>query len=267
MRESTARAAALGLSHLQSALRRLALIAAGAAMRPRRALVLIGAFAMLLAQAAVMPAAARAQHNPSPSPAAVNATSLAVPLPATPVSPTRLPSTIPPSTILSDDSAAPAANPPAVAPKRPSHRRRARHTPKWVVQSRVQLALSADPRFRDVHASVTQPGVIVLAGEVFDNDVRAAAGRTASGVQGVTRVINALTTQSLKWLLLQNRINQALQHGGLPLVSVKVIGQTAYLSGQVNSDADKDRAVALVSSTAPDITIGTNLIDVNSPGL
>jgi hypothetical protein len=249
MRKSTARATALGLSHPRSALGRCSIAA------------------LLWVPAADMPAAARAQNTPSPSPAAVNATPLAVPVSAAPVSPTRLPSTIPPSTILSDDSAAPAANPPAAAPKHPLHRRRARHTPQWVVRSRVQLALNADPRFKDVHASVTLPGVLVLEGEVFDDDARAAAGRTAAGVQGVTRVINALTTESLKWLLLQNRINQALQRGGFPLVSVKVIGKTAYISGQVNSDADRDRALALVNSTAPDITVGTNLIDVNSPGL
>ena len=107
----------------------------------------------------------------------------------------------------------------------------------------------------------------MLEGEVFDNDTRAAAEKTVAGVVGVKRVINALTTNSLQWLLVQNRINQALQQNGFPLVSVKVVGKTAYISGQVSSDADKDRAVAVVNSTAPDVTIGTNLIDVVPPGL
>jgi osmotically-inducible protein OsmY len=131
----------------------------------------------------------------------------------------------------------------------------------------LQLALQADPRFRNVRASITQPGVIVLEGEVFDDDAKTAAEGAVAGVQGVKRVINALTTQSLKWLLLQNRINQTLQRNGFTRVSVKVIGDTAFISGHVSSPADKERAVSMVKSAAPDLTIGTNLIQVSSPGL
>jgi len=50
-------------------------------------------------------------------------------------------------------------------------------------------------------------------------------------------------------------------------VSVKVIGKTAYLSGQVSSNAEKDKAVTIVISTAPEVTIGTNLINVVPPGI
>ena len=128
------------------------------------------------------------------------------------------------------------------------------------------MALEADPRFKSVHASITQPGVIVLEGEVFDDAAKDAARETVAVVQGVKRVINALTTESLKWLLVQNHINQTLQQNGFTLVSVKVIGQTAFLSGRVSSDADKDRAVSVVKSSAPDLTIGTNLIQVDSSG-
>lgn len=135
------------------------------------------------------------------------------------------------------------------------------------MQSKVQLALQADPRFKNVHATVTQPGVIVLEGEVFDQDAQAAAEQTAEGVQGVKRVIDALTTETLQWLLVQNRVSQALQQNGFPLVSVKVVGKTAFISGQVSSDADKDRAATVVKSAAPDLDIGTNLINVVSPGL
>jgi enamine deaminase RidA (YjgF/YER057c/UK114 family) len=53
-----------------------------------------------------------------------------------------------------------------------------------------------------------------------------------------------------------------LQQNGFALVSVKVIGKTVFLSGQVGSDADKDRAASVVKSAAPDMTIGTNLIEV-----
>ena len=131
----------------------------------------------------------------------------------------------------------------------------------------MQLALQSDPRFKNVRATVTQAGVIVLEGEVFDNDAKGAAEQAAAGVEGVKRVINAVKTDSLQWLLVQNRINQALQQNGFPLVSVKVIGKTAYLSGQVSSNAEKDKAVTIVISTAPEVTIGTNLINVVPPGI
>jgi general secretion pathway protein A len=155
---------------------------------------------------------------------------------------------------------------------RPAHHLRSRHkAPRkprnWAIQSRVQLTLESDPRFKNLRATATQPGVIVLEGEVLDNEAKALAERSAAGVSGVQRVINALTTNSLQWLLVQNRINQALQQNGFPLVSVKVIVRTASISGQVSNEADKDRAVMLVNATAPDIAIGTNLINVVSSGL
>jgi hypothetical protein len=154
----------------------------------------------------------------------------------------------------------------------PAHHLRGRHNAprkprKWVIQSKVQLALQSDPRFKSVRATVTQPGVMVLEGEVLDNDAKALAEQTVAGVSGVKRVINALTTNSLQWLLVQNRINQALQQNGFPLVSVKVIVKTASISGQVSSEADKDRAVTVVNATAPDVTIGANLINVVSSRL
>jgi hypothetical protein len=67
----------------------------------------------------------------------------------------------------------------------------------------------------------------------------------------------------------QNRINQALEQSGFPLVSVKVILKTVTISGQVSSDADKDRAIvaiAVVNATVPDVTIDRNLINVVSAG-
>ena len=161
-------------------------------------------------------------------------------------------------------TATPGVSAPKAAPAHHArkHRKAPAKPPSWVMQSKVQLALEADPRFKGVRATVTQPGVVVLEGGVFDNDAKNAAQRTASSVEGVNRVINALTTNSLQWLVVQNRINQALQQNGLPLVSVKVIGKTAYISGQVSKAADKDRAVNVVNSTEPDITVGTNLINV-----
>jgi osmotically-inducible protein OsmY len=234
----------------------------------------------LLAGAIALPGVAAAQTGgpaeesipptapppPGAAPSSMPPPSGSVPGPAIP--PPSSPTTSAPEAMPPAASEAPRKAAAKPATKRRSHRAKAPNKPPgWVMQSKVQLALQSDPRFKNVHATVTQPGVIVLEGDVFDNDAKAAAQRTASSVEGVNRVINTLTTNSLKWLLAQNRINQALQVNGFPLVSVKVIGQTAYISGQVKSAADKDRATALVTSTEPDVTVGTNLITVVSPGL
>ena len=106
----------------------------------------------------------------------------------------------------------------------------------------------------------------MLEGEVLDNDAKAAAEQAVVGIAGIKRVIDALTTESLQWLLAQIRINQALQQSGFPLVSVKVILKTVKISGQVDNDADKDRAVAVVNATEPDLTVDRNLINVVSAG-
>jgi BON domain-containing protein len=218
---------------------------------------------MVLAIAIAIPSLTVAQNGDAPSGSGApiwNATPAgSVSTPASPKS--SLPATISPTIV--EGSSVPG---PAKAPHNRKHRA-LRKPPSWVLQSKVQLALQSDPRFKSVRATVTQPGVIVLEGEVFDKDAKGAAEQTAVGVEGVKRVINALTTNSLQWLLVQNRINQALQQNGFPLVSVKVIGKTAFISGEVSSDAEKDKAVTVVNSTAPDVTIGTNLITVVSPGM
>ena len=209
--------------------------------------------AMGLVCASAIVAAGIALAQTSAAPAATNSTPPAV-------APSSLPSTILPTITEAPEGTTP---PPRTHQSR--HRRKAsQKTPNWVTQSKVQLALETDPRLKDVHGAITQPGVVVLNGEVFDDAVKAAAAQTVGGVEGVKQVINALTTQSLKWLLVQNRINQALQQNGLTMVSVKVIGKTAFLSGQVSSAADKDRAVATVKSAAPEVDIGTNLIGIQS---
>jgi BON domain-containing protein len=85
------------------------------------------------------------------------------------------------------------------APQRhPHHQRKKQHEiPNWVIRSRAPLALQADSRFKTVRLSTTQPGVVMLEGEVFDDAAKAAAEQTVVGVQGVKRVINALTTETL----------------------------------------------------------------------
>ena len=224
-------------------------------------IVALSGLLLVLANVIAVARLASAQTGGAPTvSAAPNATpaggSAAVPSPKP-----SLPTTIS-STIVEGSTAPRLTN----APKRHRHKAPGK-PPSWVLQSKVQLALQSDPRFKNVRATVTQPGVIVLEGEVFDNDAKEAAEQAAAGVEGVKRVINAVKTDSLQWLLVQNRINQALQQNGFPLVSVKVIGKTAYLSGQVSSNAEKDKAVTIVISTAPEVTIGTNLINVVPPGI
>ena len=122
---------------------------------------------------------------------------------------------------------------------RPSLAQPAQGSPRWVMQSRIQEALGGDPRFKDVRASVTQPGTVILEGSVFDRKAWPAAAQAASSVPGVTRVINALTTTSLGWQQTQLRINQMLLTNGLGSVTATVIGNQAFLDGTVYSAADK----------------------------
>ncbi len=190
------------------------------------------------------------------------------PIPATASSPSSTSATTPASAAppvsspSTESTAAPRKAASSASRRQRTQSKQPRKDPNWVIQSKVQLALEADPRFKNVHISVTQPGVIVLEGDVFDDKAKAAAKRTAAGVEGVTRVINALKTTSLQWLEVQNRVNQALQRSGYPLVNAKVIGNTAYLSGQVKTAVDKERVVTVVKSAGPDLKIGTNLIIV-----
>ena len=135
-------------------------------------------------------------------------------------------------------------------------------SPGWVMQSRIQEALGGDPRFKDVHATVTQPGTVVLEGSVFDSKCSDAAAQAVRSVPGVTRVINALTTTSFGWKLTQLRINQMLLNNGLGSVTATVIGDQAFLDGTVYSAADKQRAESIVQNAAPGITIGSNIIRV-----
>jgi hypothetical protein len=230
---------------------------------PANLFALYGLSWLVLANAIAIPRFASAQTSSVPSLSATPISN-ATPAASQPMSPSKRSSV--PATISPTIVEGPSVPGPAKAPHHRKHKA-PRKPPIWVLQSKVQLALQSDPRFKSVRATVTQPGVIVLEGEVFDNDAKGAAEQTAVNVEGVKRVINALTTNSLQWLLVQNRINQALQQNGFPLVSVKVIGKTAFISGQVSSDAEKGKAVALVNSTAQDVTIGTNLITVVSPGM
>jgi hypothetical protein len=173
------------------------------------------------------------------------------------------PAAVAPATSAPTASATSTPKPKRAPAKRHTTHHVKRKPPSWVLQSKVQLAMEADVRFKNVHVTVTQPGVVVLEGQVFDRKVLTAAGQTAAGVEGVKRVINALTTQTLNWLDVQNRANTMLAQAGYKLVLCKVIGNTAYLSGQVPTDLDKQKAETIVLSAAPGLRIGTNLITIS----
>ncbi len=115
---------------------------------------------------------------------------------------------------------------------------------------RVDRALRADNRLNGASAYTASPGVIVLYGKVFDKKDSQLAEQTASKVPGVKHVINTLRTMTGKWLEEESRINDTLQLNGFQDVSAKVVGPEVYLSGQVNSEADKQRAVSVVSAVS-----------------
>ena len=208
--------------------------------------------------AQTLPAAPPTMREESMPPSGAASPVVAAPGRSTPATSTVPPTTIPPT--APGASAGPGAAP--STPPKIKHRRthQARKPPNWVLQSKVQLALQSDPRFKNVRVTVTQPGVLVLEGQVFDRDALEAAGQTTARVEGVKRVINALTTQTLHWLEEQVRVNEALAQAGYKLVSVKVIGNTAYLTGQVPTNLDKQKVETIVLTAAPDLRIGTNLI-------
>ncbi len=113
---------------------------------------------------------------------------------------------------------------------------------------KVNVALRADPSLRGSQARAAESGGVVLYGTVFDEPERVEAERIAMHVHGVKYVINDLKTSTGQWMDQQIRINNALlQVSSLQGVSAHVIGSRVYLSGQVNSEAEKARAVQLVS--------------------
>ena len=114
----------------------------------------------------------------------------------------------------------------------------------------VEAALRANRKLNGAAAYTASPGVVVLYGTVFDDNSRILAEKTARKVKGVTKVINTLQTSTGQWLEQEVRINDTLQLNGFPGVRAKVIGPEVYLSGQVSSEQEKQRAVRVVSSVS-----------------
>jgi osmotically-inducible protein OsmY len=132
--------------------------------------------------------------------------------------------------------------------------------PKPPLIERVDGELRADRRLRRAQA-YTNGSVVTIFGKVFDDNDRLLAERTVRNTDGVSAVVNNLTTDTQQWQQNQNSITQALQNAGLNDVQVKVIGRSAYLSGQVKTNLDRERAVTVAQSAAP-VKVQENLITV-----
>ena len=132
------------------------------------------------------------------------------------------------------------------------------------VSDQVNEALAGNKRTRRARAYASAGGMVTLTGKVFDDDAKITAERIARNVSGVTSVIDNLTTDTSVWAQNEALINQQLQAAGLANVTVKVIGDSAYLDGTVKNKLDRDRAATIAVTAAP-VTVRTNLIRVD-PG-
>jgi len=131
------------------------------------------------------------------------------------------------------------------------------------ISERVTEALSADKRLRRVRAYANGGGLVTLTGKVFDDNAKTIAERTVRGVDGVTGVVDYLTTDTSVWAQNESAINQRLQAEGLGGVTAKVIGNGVYLDGTVKDPLDRQRAETVAVAAAP-VKIRTNLIKVDS---
>jgi osmotically-inducible protein OsmY len=118
-----------------------------------------------------------------------------------------------------------------------------------VLANRVDRALRQDRRLNGADCYATTPGTIVLYGKVFDEHDSKLAEKTAAEVPGVRRVINTLRTATGQWQAEESRINDTLLLNDCYGVSVRVIASQAYVSGQVNTAAQEQKALRVVSST------------------
>ena len=165
--------------------------------------------------------------------------------------------------------ATPVPAPPSVAPS-PAPRKRRRHVavapaprprPAPSLYDRVNAALKNNRKLGRVQAYTSSGGVVTLSGRVFDNNDKALAERTVRAVSGVTSVVDTLTTDTSVWAQEQATIQQQLANAGLPKVTVKVIGNDAYLDGTVKTELDKQRAVTITEGAAP-VRVRGNVITV-----
>ena len=219
---------------------------------------------------ATPPAVAETSPSSMPSPAAAGTGTSAMPSTAVAVgtpAPGGEPATVAalPTTPF---IATPEATPAEVMPPRPRVRKHrpaprkmaALPPPKPPLIERVNSELRANRRLRRVQA-YTNGSVVTIFGKVFDDKDRLVAERTVRDTDGVSSVINNLTTDTQQWEQNQTLITQAFQNAGLNDVRVKVIGRDAYLSGQVKTELDRERAVTVAQAAAP-VKVRENLVTV-----
>jgi osmotically-inducible protein OsmY len=118
------------------------------------------------------------------------------------------------------------------------------------LMNRVDRALRQNRRLSGAQCYTAARGVIVLYGKVFDEHDREFAEQTASNVRGVKQVINTLRTMTGQWQAEESRINDTLLLNDCFGVSVRVIGSQAYVSGQVSTPAEEQKALNVISSTS-----------------
>jgi osmotically-inducible protein OsmY len=127
----------------------------------------------------------------------------------------------------------------------------ARSDGEVALMNRVTAALRGNDRLNGAKAYTAAPGVVVLYGMVFDDKDRALAEQVVNGVSGVNQVVDNLRTKTGKWVQEEDRIMLQLQMNGFNDVQARVVGPEVYLSGQVTSQADKQRAANVVASVSP----------------
>ena len=139
-----------------------------------------------------------------------------------------------------------------------------RPAPPPSLRDRVSEALRANRNLGRVQFYTNPGGSVVLFGKVFDEKGKGVAEQVVRGVPGVTTVVDNLTTDTDTWRQQQAEVQSQLSNAGLENVTVKIIGHDAFLSGEVMTDAEKDRAVTITEGAAP-VVVRTNLITVK-PG-
>jgi osmotically-inducible protein OsmY len=118
------------------------------------------------------------------------------------------------------------------------------------LMNQVNAALRSNDRLNGAKCYTAAEGVVVLYGTVFDNKSRELAEQTANAVPGVSQVVDNLRTKTGRWAQEEERINVQLQSSGFNDVQVRVVGPYVYLSGQVTSTAEKQRAADVVASVS-----------------
>ncbi len=116
------------------------------------------------------------------------------------------------------------------------------------LMSRVRAALAQNDNLNGAKCYAASVGTIVLYGTVFDKKDRELAERVAGAVPGVRQVVNTLRTSTGDWSEEEERINDTLSLNGFTGLQAKVIGNQVFLSGQVTSEAEEQRALRVVSS-------------------